>query len=312
MTQTTKLQMTGCNDAEFTCSNAFCVNMSARCDGKMDCEDRSDEAECEALVMPIGYNKFLVPPLNANSKTLILNFTLDIQGLIEVNEMKQYVQTKISYYLTWFDSHLTYNNLKEHENNKMFPSYHNQIWRPYITFENIANKKKVVGTDVLQEIRIIPSRNFSFRVADSTYLHNTHIFEGSHTALEERKQFTVEWICNFNMEWYPFDRQNCALMFRNEFSSIKLVPSVLTYSGTKNLPQHYVQDVKICSAIIAGDNGVIVEVILGRPLFSSFLTTTLPTGMLVVISQMATAFSMDYLDMVLQVNLTVFLVLATL
>ena len=302
--------MTGCSDDEFTCSNAFCVNMTARCDGKMDCEDRSDEAGCETLVRPIGYNKFLVP--QSNNKQLILKFSIDIQEIIEINEMKNYIQTKHKYYLTWFDSDLSYNNLKEHGNNQMFRFFMDQIWKPFITLENIANKDKVLGTDTLKEIRLIPNSNLSFLVVDNTYLHNTRIFEGSETALEERRERMVEWICDFNMEWYPFDTQNCALMFRNEYSSIKLVPTGLTYSGPKNLPQHYVQDVKICSAIIAGDNGVIVEVILGRPLFTSFLTTTLPTGMLVIISQMATAFSMDYLDMVLQVNLTVFLVLATL
>ena len=102
------------------------------------------------------------------------------------------------------------------------------------------------------------------------------------------------------------------MQFRNQYDSIDFVPLNVTYSGPTNLPQHYVQDVKMCSATIEGDQGIIVEIILSRPIFSSFLTTTLPTIMLILISQLATSFSEEYLDMVIQVNLTVLLVLATL
>ena len=108
------------------------------------------------------------------------------------------------------------------------------------------------------------------------------------------------------MEWYPFDTQSCKMQFGNSQDSIDLVPSKVTYSKPRGLPQHYVHTVKICSAVIKGHQGVIVEIILGRLIFSSFLTTTVPTVMLIIISQL------EYLDMVIQVNLTVLLVLATL
>ena len=102
------------------------------------------------------------------------------------------------------------------------------------------------------------------------------------------------------------------MQFRIQSDFIDFVPLNVTYSGPKSLHQHHVQDVMICSATIEGDQGIIVEIILGRPIFASFLTTTLPTIMLIIISQLATSFSGEYLDMVIQVNLTVLLVLATL
>ena len=102
------------------------------------------------------------------------------------------------------------------------------------------------------------------------------------------------------------------VQFRNHYSSVDFLPSNLAYIGPKELPQHFVRGVKMCSRTIEGDQGIVVEVILGRPIFSFFLTTTLPTAMLTIISQLATAFANEYLDMVIKVNLTVFLVLATL
>ena len=45
---------------------------------------------------------------------------------------------------------------------------------------------------------------------------------------------------------------------------------------------------------------------------SSMLTTFLPTSIMVVITYLANAFAVNYLAVVIQVNLTVLLVLATL
>ena len=58
--------------------------------------------------------------------------------------------------------------------------------------------------------------------------------------------------------------------------------------------------------------GINEEVTLGRPLFGTFLSLFMPTGILLILSQMVRVFYRDYLDMVIQVNLTLLLVLATL
>ena len=76
------LKLTGCSDEEFTCSDGLgmtmintiinkivmiililifvrsCVHMTARCNGKNDCSDETDEEDCEAFVFAIGYDRF--------------------------------------------------------------------------------------------------------------------------------------------------------------------------------------------------------------------------------------------------------------
>ena len=60
------LSFSFCTDEQFTCDDGNCVEMSQRCDGTTDCEDRSDEKECRLTVPNVGTNKFLVPPGKGN------------------------------------------------------------------------------------------------------------------------------------------------------------------------------------------------------------------------------------------------------
>ena len=56
---------------------------------------------------------------------------------------------------------------------------------------------------------------------------------------------------------------------------------------------------------------IVVEVTLGRPIINNLLTVFVPTLLLVIISFSARVFAEEYIDMVIQVNLTILLVLAT-
>jgi hypothetical protein len=311
-TYLTQMLMTGCSDDMFTCSDATCVPMTVRCDANDDCVDGSDEESCLALVTSAGYNRAHVPPPVGTDRKLNLNISITIEEIVEINEIDGYWRTKIEFARSWFDKKLTYQNLKESGGNKLIPEDRDPIWRPWTVYENIESRDKYGKADKDLVIRITPNGNFDFEVADNTYLHNTHLFAGSDNMITYEKGSTVEWLCDYHMGWYPFDSQSCTMQLYQEDDSINLQPTKVKYLGSEELAQHFIRDIKICSFMIEGKKGVVVEAIFGRPLFSYFLTVTMPTGMLVLISLMATRLSNEYIDMVIQVNLTILLVLATL
>ena len=70
--------------------------------------------------------------------------------------------------------------------------------------------------------------------------------------------------------------------------------------------------VTMCAAMVGDYQGAEVTMSLGRPLISNILTVFIPTIILLIISHITNVYEKQYIDMVIMVNLTVLLVLATL
>ena len=307
------MTLTGCNKDEFTCSDGSCVTIGERCDGKADCQDWSDEEGCKAFVTFAGYKKFLVPPPIGNETTLVMNISINIDEIITIDENNGFFEIKMTVVRNWFNTQLTYQNLKRNSaKNTMSTEDIKRMWKPWTISQNIKHVDEAKKTDKADIMTIIPNSDFKFTRDGRTNIHNTMLFKGSENAIHYELQVTINWICNFNMRWYPFDTQRCTLKLFHTEDSITLKPSSVNYSGPKELTQHIVKGVHICSKIIENRPGVMVEVILDRPLFGTILTVFMPTGILLMLSQMVRVFNKEYLDMVIEVNLTLLLVLATL
>ena len=67
----------------------------------------------------------------------------------------------------------------------------------------------------------------------------------------------------------------------------------------------------MCKSAIDERKAIIVEIMFGRPIVNNLLTVFVPTMLLVIISFTARLFVEEYIDMVIQVNVTVMLALAT-
>ena len=213
----------------------------------------------------------------------------------------------------WINPQLTYLNLKKDSTKNMMATEEiEKIWTPWTIFDNIESGDAIAITDEPDSIKIIANPEFRFERDGRTNFQNTRLFKGSENVMRYKKEKTINWVCVYNMRWYPFDTQLCALkMFPSE-SSVSLKPTRVKYKGPVVLPQHYVKGVNICSHLIKDVPGIIVEVTLGRPLTSTVLSVFMPTTIILVLSQLVTVFGKHYIEMVIEVNLTLLLVLATL
>ena len=198
---TRTLILSSCSQDEFSCNDGSCVKMEVRCDGRMDCRDKSDEEECRYLIPTIGYDKFLVPPPMGDEKTTLINMTMNIEN-IDIDEVDGFIRTKFTLNRVWFDSQLTFQNLRNDSKNSLYPEDKEIIWKPWIQFENIQNYGKIQKTDQLDDVAIALNSNYSYKHIGITHMYNALLFEGSENALNYERQLTVDWICELGKYHY--------------------------------------------------------------------------------------------------------------
>ena len=92
----------------------------------------------------------------------------------------------------------------------------------------------------------------------------------------------------------------------------ELQPIELDFNREISLGRYSINSIQMCNAMVGNAEGIVVEISLGRPIVSNILTVFIPTITLMSVSFMSRVFVEDYVDMVVEVNLTIFLVLATL
>ena len=257
-----------------------------------------------------------MPPPVGGQHRVELNISVEVKKILKINEVEGTFRTRFVIRRQWLDPRLSYRNLKKESRvNLISPSEAATIWFPMLVFENIPSNVDWVEIVEHREYNIVRNVKDNFDPVDVTDIDNALMFSGDENSHYISKEYTVLWNCDFNMMWYPFDTQTCPMQFKilNEFADrVKLNPQHLAYSGPMDLTQYMVIQSIMCEASIGEYEGVEVNISLGRPLISDILTVFIPTIILLTISHISKVYEERYIDMVVMVNLTVILVLATL
>ena len=181
--------------------------MTARCDGRAHCRDRSDEADCRLVVPPVGYNKFLVPTSADSSQRLRVNMSLDFQRILYIDEEEHFIRVTLTLTKFWYNEHLTYQNLKQGAVNQIFEDDKDSIWIPFIESRTMEEVNKCARTEKREILKIIPNRDFRHEQNALTERENAFLFPGLENKMVQEKEYSCDFICEFDYKWYPFDTQ---------------------------------------------------------------------------------------------------------
>lgn len=132
-----QLTLSVCGKGEFTCADGNCIDLSLRCNLRIDCPDESDESLCSVVDIPPGYNTNIPPPSawKGNPLDVKLGIQLIAFPSIVTQDLSMTATFKLS--LQWKDIRLNYLNLKEDRSlNKLSSKDVDDIWTPRVHFSN--------------------------------------------------------------------------------------------------------------------------------------------------------------------------------
>ena len=222
-----------------------------------------------------------------------------------MKKIEKIVQLKFSLRMTWVDARLDFYNIKLDETmNVVSLEELNRIWLPVIIFHNTERGQRTINDE---ESFATISRTGIGSGSDSSISEDIDIYKGSENKISMSRLYNIEFFCDYDMRWYPFDSQTCFMVMKLGGGVEKLVsltPGLLEYLGPEELTQYYVKHSVIGEKTLKNAKGLSVSITFGRRLLGTILTVYLPTVLLNVIGHATNFFKPFFFEAVVTVNLT--------
>ena len=194
------------------------------------------------------------------------------------------MELKFRITLQWVDARVTYYNIKEDENmNSLSLDEQLSLWTPTIVFWNTKEQLRTVNDkNTFANIK----RQANGSIIEKEVNEDIDIYQGSENGISISRVYSIQFYCEYNMAWYPFDIQTCQINMLMDGvldNYADLLPGDLNFTGPRELTQYFVKDFKIAKTFIQTKDTVTVSITLGRRLLGTFLTIFFPTILLNII-----------------------------
>ena len=290
-----QLSFNSCPQDKFNCWDGNCIDMSQKCDGTNDCQDKSDEFQCNKIISDVSYLKSSPPPaVSKRHSKLKVKIETEIAAILDIVEMDSSMELQLKLTLSWSDARLKFQKLKKNENlNSLTPEEKDIIWMPVLVFLNTKNRfvATLKNESSFATISINPGAKETLSPMDQ--VDNIYLYDGIDCTITATTYLSVDFICDYYMARYPFDTQSCIASFGPKANSdffIELDPiGEPTYNGTRDVLRYVLDSIQYKNDDIGKE--IRIELIFGRQLLAEFLTTILPTILIVLVKIVILTFS---------------------
>lgn len=130
------LSLSICANQQFMCRSGHCIDHAYRCNLRYECQDGSDEDECDIVAVNSAYRRHL-PPRGTGDTALELTPSLVLTRVASVDDMEMALDLEFLVAQTWRDDRLLFRHL--HVANKtLIPEREvSRIWTPRILILNV-------------------------------------------------------------------------------------------------------------------------------------------------------------------------------
>ncbi len=314
--KTYNLKLSGCDpQTSFSCAKyGNCIPLDQRCNGDFDCpdDDISDEKECVRVNIDPQIYKKVQAPKETNGEPVNINVYLGLERISEVQVLDQLISIDINIRMTWFDSRLSYNNLWDnYSKNAIGYPDQEQIWMPELHFSN-SKTMKIIVLDKHAFFSVIKDTNGSISGLFDPY--ENKVYQGKSNRLFVSRAYSVTLNCEFDLEMFPFDTQQCPLIITVPFKSTDNVNIQLKDWEASH-------GISMTQYTFAGfhpdlqkthNKQIIVMMKINRVFTHHLFTTFLPTFCLIVIAEATLFIREAHFEATIMVTLTSMLVMYTL
>ena len=239
-----------------------------------------------------------------------VNITATISNVLEVKELEGYWQSKVTFDLSWKDSRLEFQNLKNNDDlNVLADEERNSIWFPEIIFGNNDDVKRMILD--MKALLIVRREQEEAGLSSWSELIGAELFSGEDNPFFYRRTYSTKFECDFQLQSYPFDTQECTMELevpKNQREEILLRPLELVYTGVPDLPQFSIT--KVSSARI--NQTAVFIMTLKRKLAYHIISIYLPSSTIFFISLVTMYVHIKHIEATIMVHLTAMLVMYTL
>ena len=131
------LTFSDCHPNKFSCNNGQCIEINDKCNGIIDCDDGTDELECEFLILDKEYSKNKLPLIQALEGPVKVYFSITMTSYPRIDTANSKIITEYDLNLKWYDPRLIFRDLKPDETfNDLGKESKTIIWSPKVEVPN--------------------------------------------------------------------------------------------------------------------------------------------------------------------------------
>jgi hypothetical protein len=176
-----------------------------------DCDDNSDETDCDMVDLPQSYSKDHAPEPVKENTDLQLFISLDVSNVDSVDTINMIVTLTIQICIKWHDGRLRFFNAIRDLDNVVDDAKAKLMWLP---LNHLIIENAILGDIVYDEHRKVQVHPNISQPNGPQLAYENRVYNGSYNLLSSSRRMKIKYNCKFDLYNFPFDKKKCFLIFK--------------------------------------------------------------------------------------------------